>query len=260
MIRCVKDQYSDLKQLNNRDINIVVTNKCNRSCSGCSQHCGLLPKNKLWDIPIQQLEDNIKLCQKISPGREIGIFGGEPMVHPNWKQIWQLLCDLKQQRFLVYTNGIIKKSNPPNNVKYYIIHKTSDSKFYATLKAPIDILNVKDKLYYWKMAKKNCTQWYNCTRLIYNNKAYICELAGPFDVITDSNFGWPIVSGSNPFYVNDETIAKQASQVCYRCGWCFGRIYAQNVNYPIITTKTNLSLCGNKKVNYIKNKKIIQFI
>ena len=218
---------------------ITITNVCNLHCGGCSQLCGHFEKEQLWFIDLEQLKINIEIMgEHIS--KKIWIFGGEPTLHPKFNEIKEILYSYENYEFIIFSNGrlhdisqckVEKKENrigawvhDKNNVTFLIDFKEYYGKddipmkmFNPTLVAPIDVLKIKDKKYYWEQAKKHCICWNKCGVTIYNNKAYLCEVAPAFDQISGEDNGWVIEKDKNPFDKTNEEIAKQAEKFCYRC-------------------------------------------
>lgn len=231
-------------------INILITNYCNLSCGGCSQQCGYIPKDKLWHIPVEQLEWNIKLLLDVRGYiHDLGIFGGEPTIHPKYDEILIMLKQFKVH-FQIYSNGIIPKKNKWNH-SYSIVKKDRNSSlnFQPTSVAPQDVIKIDNKRFYWEKAQKDCDMYNKYCSIIYNNRAYFCEPAAAWDVMTGEDHGWPLKWGEDPFLRTFEEVDEQAVNFCYRCGWCFSKselkkygLNNQKVKDPTFITQINLPL------------------
>lgn len=258
---------SDSDHLYSKQINILVTNICNLSCGGCSQQCGYIPKEKLWNIPIDQLKWNIDLLVDArggDPGR-IGLFGGEPTLHPRFDDMLSLLLGYPNIFFMVYTNGRelgSKRTQDRKNLNFRVDFKDKETclDFLPTQVASMDILGIKDKRHYWRKAKKHCHMWKNCCSIIYNNKAYFCEAPAAWDLMSDENHGWPLKWGVDPFAKTEEEIAAQAENFCYRCGWCLtqeelikNKIPQQLVRDPTLVTHINMKFKTRIPMKKMKN-------
>lgn len=272
--------------LYNKPINILITNICNLSCGGCSQQCGYIPKEKIWNIPLDQLKWNLDLLTDVRKNKlkMVGIFGGEPTLHPNYLEILQLIKNYNTI-FVVFTNGInMHKNNfkirPDwgintfgldgfSNIRWKVDYKNKESiyggvgqTFLPTQVAATDVLRIKDKQFYWIKAQKDCNMWNKCWCIIYNNKAYFCEIAASFDLMNnDSIFGWPLEWGKDPFNKTEEEIKNQAQNFCYRCGWCLtheelrkAKVPMQKVKDPTLVSKINLKTKTKKSMIEIKPK------
>lgn len=253
-------------------INILVTNICNLSCGGCSQQCGYISKNKLWNISLEQLKWNIDLLVDVRKGKlpPIGFFGGEPTLHPQYFEILNLTTLYPKIKFIVYSNGRdLSKVNLPQykNIQWRIDEKDKDSirgghgqTFLPTQVAAMDVLKIKNKKYYWKKAQETCGMWNHCYSIIYNNKSYFCEIAACFDFLNNNGTnGWPLVWGVDPFLKSERDINEQATKFCYRCGWCLtweelekAKIPMQKVKDPTLITKINIiNKNNNRPVSFI---------
>jgi len=275
-----KQKYTkDKDVLMNRPPYITITNACNLSCGGCSQLCGNFNKDQIWFISLDQLKKNIEIVSKFI-NKKIWIFGGEPTLHPKFEEIKNILYSYSDCEFIIFTNGRLHKNikleikndkiggfvNEKNNVKFLIDFKTEYGKngmptkmFNPTLVAPIDILKIKNKKYYWEEAKKHCICWNKCGTTIYNDKAYICEVAPAFDQLSGECNGWEIKEGENPFDKTNEEIAKQAENFCYRCAAGFSEdeniIPYQKISDGYFVSCENLKLIKNSKLKNIPYKK-----
>ena len=248
--------------------NILVTNVCNLSCGGCSQQCGYIPKEKLWNIPVDQLEWNVKLLIDVRGEehvRDLGIFGGEPTIHPKYDDLLKMLRQFKKISFQIYTNGIRRRQNKWNHT-YNIVAKNKNSNitFRPTSVAPQDIYKIEDKKFYWEKAQKDCDMYKKYCSIIYNNRAYFCEPSAAWDIMTGEDHGWPLKWGEDPFAVTDQQVEQQAVNFCYRCGWCFSAsdlkqlgLKTQKVKDPSIVSEINLPLNKNKKTQEVKKYKIL---
>lgn len=253
---------------------ITITNVCNLSCGGCSQLCGNFSKEQIWFISLEQLKTNIEIFSKFI-SKTIWIFGGEPTLHPEFEKIKNILYSYKDCNFIIFTNGRLHKKENLNleikenrigawakdkyNVTFLIDFKMEYGKngipikmFNPTLVAPIDVLRIKDKKFYWEQAREHCICWNKCGATIYNNKAYICEVAPAFDQISGQDNGWEVKPGENPFDKSNEEIATQAEKFCYRCAAGFSNdphiIKEQKISDGYFVSIENIGLIKNSKL------------
>lgn len=271
--------------LYNKPINILITNICNLSCGGCSQQCGYIPKEKIWNISLEQLKWNLDLLTDARKGKlhMVGVFGGEPTFHPNYKEILQLIKNYKKTIFVIFTNGInMNKDNfkqiPQwgintfgldgiNNIRWKVDLKDKKSvcggigqTFLPTQVAAMDVLKIQNKHFYWEKAQKDCNMWNKCWCIIYNNKAYFCEISASFDLMNnESIYGWPLKWGEDPFVRTEKEINTQADNFCYRCGWCLTNEELEKANIPMQKVKdptlvSHININKNYKKSSIKVK------
>lgn len=70
---------------------IDITNKCHiGDCSYCSRYIRHIPKEKRFEMSLEEIEQALIAYQGI-PCRKIGIIGGEPLVHSQFGEICQLV-------------------------------------------------------------------------------------------------------------------------------------------------------------------------
>ena len=84
-------------------IQILITNKCNMKCTHCSQMCP--HQHDTFFMPLKEIEHALETLVDY-PGH-VGLFGGEPTLHPKFKEVLALLrkyVPVKARREL-WTNG-----------------------------------------------------------------------------------------------------------------------------------------------------------
>lgn len=223
-------------------INIMATNVCNLKCNGCSQ---LIPCfRERWFIPLSQLEDNIRYFREFVPHKLLGLFGGEPLLHPQWKQIEEMMWSYPNTHFIVFSNGIkgvpqgyVYKKAAFNhdfsnkNVTIAINEKSPGRKFVNTLNALQDNMEC-NKRECAIFALKNCQAWGSsrCWLMVYDNKAYLCEQAAAWERLRygpdnwqENSHGWDLTPNSYVFHKTKEDIIQQATNVCFQCGFALRR-------------------------------------
>lgn len=85
--------------------NIMLTYRCNLKCPYCFAN-EFVNKNKT-DISIENFETAVNFLTK-NGKTSIGLIGGEPTLHPDFKEIIKkLLANRKIEEVTVYTNGIL---------------------------------------------------------------------------------------------------------------------------------------------------------
>lgn len=237
--------------LQSKLVQVLITNRCNLTCGGCSQLCPLFPSHEHWDISLEQLEFSIRVlthpCRGVHATDTIGIFGGEPTIHPEWPSVVRLLQSFSPQKFLIYTNG----TNPSRifdwpNFVWSIDNKSKGSEriFRATAVAACDVF--PEQKSYWDLAQQKCYQWHRCLSMVYDGRAYLCEPAAAFDRVTlgkdrwSESSGWPLVVGKDPFDRSDEEIRQQAEPFCRRCGHCTGLHQSRIAGFMVTQTNTSL--------------------
>ena len=106
--------------------NIILTNKCNQRCPYCFAD-DLLSSNTM-DITIEDFKLAIDLLLKAGE-QKIGLLGGEPMLHPNFRDIIGYVIS-KDIFSVIFTNGrfIDKYFDILSNPKVILLVNIASSK------------------------------------------------------------------------------------------------------------------------------------
>lgn len=82
-----------------RYLELQVTWRCNLSCAHC-----YLGRPRAVDLPLDQIRAALTEFDQMG-GLRVLISGGEPLMHPRWAEVNQLLADTPQRRVLL-SNGL----------------------------------------------------------------------------------------------------------------------------------------------------------
>lgn len=89
--------------------NIAILNYCNLQCPYCFANKFITEEEKEF-ITDEQLDNIFEFIGENPPGYRVGIIGGEPTIHPNFKNILRKTVDFcKEHNFMppvVFSNGI----------------------------------------------------------------------------------------------------------------------------------------------------------
>ena len=126
--------------------NIALTSRCNLSCKYCFAHD--LVDKKSADI---SMENFIKALEFSMPDGEVGLIGGEPLLHKNINKFLEILNNTPEfRRITLYTNGIylnkVKRENISHKIHFLVnVNSKEDigEKAFITMRE-----NIKDLLYY----------------------------------------------------------------------------------------------------------------
>lgn len=242
------DMESPRDKLLAKSCYIMITNRCNLKCGGCNQFCPNFNHDQIFDVDLGDIQKHIVLLSRYRSS--MVLHGGEPTLHPKWSAIIKILQKHQKCRFVVLTN---RYRNPEQNIYYHEDNKDNlenrKNRFYhPTLVAPIDLLNNKCHDYYWDLAQKTCGLWRGGAVIIYNKKAFFCEVAAAMNQLFGEDYGWQI-DDRYPFAKTNNEIAEQASHFCYRCGWNlpYGLHFNQSILSPTLASETNMNALKHKK-------------
>lgn len=240
---------------------IVITNACNLNCGGCSQLVGQFSKKKIWFISLDDLEKSIRLLEenpvKTISHRPITIFGGEPTLHPQWREITAILKRHASTTFWINTNGRLgqQRYQKEDNLVWWVDLHPQSQLFVQTMYAAKDAVKLPNDMAYWEKAQKDCELWKKCQSTIYNGKSYFCENAGAIDwLFNNGENGWVIEDGKHPFDKSKKEIDAQAEHCCKRCGWCVAELIPRQLSKdPTYVSPSNQI---DDKKNYIASNPI----
>jgi len=257
---------------------ISVTSACwpKPACSNCTRLLG--HETKRYFMTPEQFEQCVKVAapfirhskvdlglrenrnrRRLPPRKKVlGIFGGEPLLHPQFPELVDIMCQYvpKIHRGLWtsfdWVNGADKRwgsyrvqvekllgENPTGDVwgnqTGYInwnMHEESQPCEHSSVLAASQDL-VKDEKKRWDLISK-CwvqTEWSAAYALDYNQEAkfYFCEVASSFDRVFNLGTGLPVEDGvwsHHLWFERDEQgvlrphgpYAKQILSTCGRCG------------------------------------------
>ena len=199
-------------------IQIEVTNVCNLSCSNCTRFVGHHKKPFFMD-----LETVAKAIDSLEGyPHEIGIMGGEPTMHPQFKEICLLVQKMipnRRQRAL-WTNGlrwkeyeeIIKETFDADKIIYNDHKDENVGEHQSLLLAATDI--VDDKELMWRLIGNCWVQW-RWAASITPKGGFFCEVAAAQDYLFDGPGGYPLEKGW--WNKNPNEFMDQVKRYCPNC-------------------------------------------
>lgn len=133
--------------------NIALTKYCNLQCPYCFAQ-DMMTEEEKSNIEINILQDILKWLEN-TPEERIGLIGGEPTLHPKFKEILSIVnnyCERTQRTSILFTNGIKLKDFLPYISPNMSILININSPEYMTkvnfesLLETLNILYIKGKL------------------------------------------------------------------------------------------------------------------
>lgn len=197
-------------------IQIEVTNVCHLQCANCTRFIG--HNNKTYFMDLRMIEKAIDSLEGYPGG--IGIMGGEPLLHPKFSEI----CELVQKKIPkgkrgLWTSGykwdeyepIIRETFGERVV--YNDH-TGHGQTHQPLLIAIDDV-VEDKKF-MKELIDNCWVQRKWSASINPKGGFFCEVAAAMDMLFEGPGGYPIEKGW--WDKTPEQFQDQVARYCYKCG------------------------------------------
>ena len=218
-------------------IHVEVTNACSLQCSQCTRFVGHHKKPFFMNL------DMVKKCLKSLVGYEgqIGIMGGEPTMHPEFKEICKLVqkhVPNRRQRSL-WTNGlkweehkkIIEETFDKDRV-IYNDHKDKEVGYHQPLLVAAEEV-LDDKELMWRLIGNCWVQW-RWSASMTPKGGFFCEVAAAQDHLFNGPGGYEIKPGW--WEKNPNEFMDQVKRYCTKCS---GAIPMERVsshaNYDLIS-------------------------
>jgi len=199
-------------------IQIEVTNACSMQCSQCTRFVGHHKKPFFMDLDM--VEKAIKSLKGYSG--QIGIMGGEPTMHPRFKEICELVEKLIPNRCqrALWTNGlkwekyeeIIKKTFDSDLIVYNDHQNMEVGEHQPLLVAAEEILDDRELM--WRLIGNCWVQW-RWAASITPKGGFFCEVAAAQDYLFDGPGGYPLEK--NWWNKNPNEFMDQVKRYCPSC-------------------------------------------
>lgn len=201
---------------------IELTNYCWKDCVYCSRFSRHIRKDQRYHMSLEQVELALKSLKDWPNG--IGIIGGEPTLHPKFKEVCDLLLDYnKPEKYGLWTTGgkrfndNVKKINQTfKKLIAYNEHNEKQQNMCRHQPATLAINDlVKDEQVKQKLIN-NCWVQLNWCPSIGKKGAFFCEVAYAIDTILDGPGGYNIVPGW--WQKQPKDFKDQVDRYCGHCG------------------------------------------
>jgi len=199
-------------------IQIEVTNACINQCANCTRFVGHHKTPFFMNLAtISKAIDSLEGF----PGN-IGLMGGEPTLHPKFKEICELfqmkIPDKRRREF--WTSGykweeykdIIHETFDEDLISFND-HSSADGKHQPMLVAIDEILDDKEEM--WNIIDKCWVQDRWCASITPKG-AFFCEVAAAMDHMFDGPGGWKVEK--DWWKRTPEDMMDQVSRYCDKCG------------------------------------------
>jgi len=78
----------------NFDLNVTL--KCNLKCNNCNRMCNYFPERE-EHMSVAQVEKFVSQVREVGGINKLKVLGGEPLLHPNFKDIYYILTDAAKE-------------------------------------------------------------------------------------------------------------------------------------------------------------------
>jgi len=200
---------------------IEVTNFCWKDCVYCSRFSRHIRKDQRVHMSLDEIEQALKSLADWPSG--IGIIGGEPTIHPQFKEMCTLLLDyFPASKYGLWSTGgkrydenlgIIKET-----FKRLIAYNEHNETQQSVCRHQPATLAINDLVKDEELKKQlidNCWVQKNWCPSIGHKGAFFCEVAYAIDTILDGAGGYSVVPG---WWKKEPKDFKD--QVDRYCGFC----------------------------------------
>ena len=207
---------------------IEVTNYCQKKCIYCSRWTGHLRDDQYFYSTLDEIENALETLLPKKKGmitwpNRIGIQGGEPTLHPQFKEICELLQKYdSKRRFGLWTYGgeYFKEYKSLIDKTFGMLAYNEHNKYQQnTCKHQPATVAIGEAVPDKKLRDAlidQCFVQLNWCPTIARNKAYFCEVAYGIDTLFDLGCGWDLEY--NWFEKVPGQFDDQVNSYCHMCG------------------------------------------
>lgn len=240
-------------------IHIDLTNACHLSCANCTRLVG--HHSKPFFMTLDEVRQAINSLEGFE-GR-IGMMGGEPLLHPEFKEICKIYQDMipNRRKRELWTSGYNWEENKDmvaetfdDDLVHYNDHSKPDDGWHQPILISIDeVMEDKEKM--WKLID-NCWLQRRWSAAITVDGAYFCEVAGSLDrALSGGQEGWKVEKGW--WKKSPKDYRKQMEKTCLRCSVALplAELPNNHVSHDTVS-ESNLKLLESYGSPKVKQKQI----
>ena len=209
-------------------VQIDITSVCKKHCIYCTRHLGHVSMQNRYTMNLDQVAQALDSLEGWP--NVVGIMGGEPLLHPQFKEIVALAAErIPKERLQLWTSGLPNTpwENPrkvpdiADNFGHIHYNPHDATQLSVCRHQPLTIAideTVADKGIMWKLIN-DCWLPRLWAPSIVAAGAYFCEVAGPLDAILyGGKHAWKVEPGW--WKLPPEAFQEQVEKLCPRCGMC----------------------------------------
>lgn len=215
--------------LQNDTIQIEITNACTKSCSNCTRFVGhhKKPFFMRYDQFVEAVESLLEFPKMTGPGPKIGVMGGEPLIHPEFKKFCKYLHSKVPRE---YTG--LWTTFPEGYEDYRGIIAETFGNIFLNDHTRGDIMHKPILVGAEELPLNEWQRWYMIDQCFFQrawsasinpNGAFFCEIAASMSMLLDKThtangkrIGWKVEPGwwtRSPLLYHD-----QIREFCSICG------------------------------------------
>jgi hypothetical protein len=100
------------------NLELNITLKCNLACSNCNRMCNIY-RDRTEHMSLDQIKKFIEHAKNGGGINKLKVLGGEPLLHPQFVDIYNLLCEAGKQGIIRYIKIETNKTVPFPKVENY---------------------------------------------------------------------------------------------------------------------------------------------
>jgi len=148
---------------------IAISYRCNASCKWCVQHLDVVRWKVNTDVTVEEIRVASRLLKHY--GIKIGklrVTGGEPMLHPNLKELLHAVNDTWAPRsgwFRIYSNGIIPRlRGVPGRFSVVPVSSQQKTELFTPFNVSPADLGIEPKFGFTQQCVQQiyCGRWFDC--------------------------------------------------------------------------------------------------
>ena len=196
-------------------IQIEVTNACPNRCANCSRL--VAHQRQPYFMSLEEIEAALDSLDGFPGG--IGIMGGEPLLHPHFRDICTLLRrKVPPEKRWLWTTGhnwdkyktVIRKTFCGT---FFNDHRDRTQKHHPMLLGVADVTEDSSLV---EALIEDCWVDRRWSASINPKGCFFCEVAAAFDLLFDGPGGLPVEPGW--WRQDPAAFTEQRNRACYRCG------------------------------------------
>ena len=244
LLTLYKNQILNIKDYS-IEIQLILSKNCNLNCTNCQALCNINDTNEF--MTLEEIKNNIPILKNFFKNKisNFILFGGEPLLNPEYKEICQYLRqEFPDLKITIFTNGLIISNWTKENYKFA---QELNINFQITLYPLIDTIpkiqqqeKIMDELYiehkiagsrpyfvkgaFDLQGKSNPTRFFTCchslfppTFYLYKNKFYRCAVS-----LRTQDLGIPYLEEDylDIRTLNEKTFLEYCSKPLSLCKYC----------------------------------------